>query len=89
MPRINGKYVEAFKNSLELSNGNTLTISYTAWGGGNNDPDADSSEVIFSIKGTPVLREELPPEVTASVIEELIFNASRDNDYDFGGSDPD
>jgi len=72
------RYVTRYSNHFELADGQDLEVRYWAKHICASHPENDCGEPAFYIEGISVTREELPPEVTAEVIAELVDNAKRD-----------
>lgn len=68
---------KTYDNSMDLGDGSYLEIRVVVkqQRGGYVDPAEVDQEVYFRIDGKDLDREDLPPEVTADVIEELINSA--------------
>lgn len=92
MRNRHGNRVAAYTNTMELSDGRTLKIQYITehipanW---HHADESESSETEYFIDGVSCGWEDLPPEVTVAILEELELNADEDRSYDFGGPEPD
>lgn len=60
-----------YRNELELSDGRTLEVYYSEEQGIADRGDVDAS-TSFRIDGVPCNESELPAEVTAEVIAQLV-----------------
>jgi hypothetical protein len=68
---------DIYYNSRELENGQLLEIRWVSEFYGTSHPDNCDSEISFRLDGFTVERDELPAEVTAEVIAELVNSAKR------------
>lgn len=68
---------QLFEANYDLSDGRQLMvrIEVVEQRGGSYDPAERSEEVYYILDGEPVDREELPSEITAEVIAQLIDSA--------------
>ena len=78
------------KNSYQLDDGDELTIHFSAMvvpGTYFDPPEDEQGETTFKLNGIPVLRSELPSEVTDEVIAKLEATAVEDPSFRSDGRD--
>lgn len=88
--RHNGRTLVGYVGSRELSDGRLFEVKWTSAvleGCFDHEEESDDDDECYYLDGKLVDWEELPPEVTVALIDELITSAEEDPTADFGFPD--